>query len=320
MRPGRGAAAVAPPLLWRGRCRPAGRLRHFLLFSVGRKPVSGTLYIVGTPIGNLEDITLRALHILREVDLIACEDTRRTGKLLAHYQISKPTISYREHNEYQLATDLVARLEAGIDIALVSDAGMPLISDPGARLVRAAIERSISVVPIPGPSAVVTAVAAAGLEIDDFTFVGFLPPKKTARRSRLAQLATLSSTLVLFEAPHRIKASIADALDVLGDRQCVVARELTKLHEEFLRGSLSDIHNRLQENEIRGELVVIISPAATDKAGTLRVDSVSDEVASLMEKEGLDQKTALKRVARLLGITRSEAYRRVVQERVARKD
>src|SRR5712692_3798600 len=192
----------------------------------------GALYIVATPIGNLEDITLRALRVLKEVDLIACEDTRHTRKLLAHYQISKPAVSYHEHNERERATELIDKIEAGLNIALVSDAGTPLISDPGFHIVSEAIDRHIPVIPIPGPSALVTALSAAGVPTGEFVFVGFLPSRGAARRARLEELADVRSTLIFYEAPHRIKATIEDARRAFGDRECVVARELTKLHEE----------------------------------------------------------------------------------------
>ncbi|HSB10838.1 MAG TPA: 16S rRNA (cytidine(1402)-2'-O)-methyltransferase [Blastocatellia bacterium] len=276
--------------------------------------MAGTLYIVATPIGNLEDITLRALRVLIEVDLIACEDTRHTRKLLAHYQIPKPTISYHEHNEPERAAELLKKLEAGHSIALVSDAGTPLISDPGFRIVRAAIAREISVVSIPGPSALIAALSASGLPTSEFTFAGFLPARQTARRARLEELADLNSTLVFYEAPHRISATIEDARKVLGDRECVVARELTKLHEEFLRGPLSEI----EIHERRGEIVLMIGPPVNDRAKQLAhpvSHSILKEIEDLMRIEGLDQKTALKRAARGRGIGKSEAYRLMIDER-----
>src|SRR5262249_12342902 len=216
------------------------------------------LYIVATPIGNLEDITLRALRVLREVNLIACEDTRRTRKLLAHYQISKPLVSYHEHNERDRTTELIKKLESGLDIAIVSDAGTPLVSDPGFHIVRAALDKQIPVVPIPGPSAAITAMSASGLPVREFTFVGFLPARSGARRARLNALAAVETTLVLYEAPHRIQETIKDALEILGDRECVLAREITKIHEEFVRGRLSEIKAR---DSVRGEVVLLISPS-----------------------------------------------------------
>ncbi len=277
--------------------------------------MSGTLYIVATPIGNLEDITLRALRVLKEADLIACEDTRHTRKLLAHYQIATTTISYHEHNERERSVELVKRLEAGQNIALVSDAGTPLISDPGFRIVREAIERSITVVPIPGPSAVIAALSAAGLPTTEFTFVGFLPAKRTARRARLAELAGLQATLVLYEAPHRIKETIDDAREVLGDRDCVLAREVTKLHEQFVRGRLSELE--VSESEARGEMVLMIGPPLLLREQPDRVQqpSILERTEQLMRTDALDQKAALKQAARERGISKSEAYRRMIAER-----
>jgi 16S rRNA (cytidine1402-2'-O)-methyltransferase len=277
--------------------------------------MTGTLYLVATPIGNLEDITLRALGVLKGVDLIACEDTRHTRKLLSHYKIARPTVSYHEHNERDRARELVARLEAGSDIALVSDAGTPLVSDPGFRLVRDAIERGIRVVPIPGPSAFVAALAASGLPADEFTFAGFLPPRRSARRARLAGLAGLKSTLIFYEAPHRIRATLDDAREILGDRPSALARELTKLYEEFLRGSLSEIASSLEPGDVRGEMVLIVGPPLDDNLSKPVRSSILEEIEQVMRDEGLDHKSALKRVARSRGISRSEAYRLAQAER-----
>jgi 16S rRNA (cytidine1402-2'-O)-methyltransferase len=276
--------------------------------------MSGVLYLVATPIGNLEDITLRALRVLKRVDLIACEDTRHTRKLLAHYQISKPTISYHQHNEAERMAELITRLEAGSDIALVSDAGTPLISDPGFRLVRQAIDRGIAIVPVPGPSAVVTAISASGLPADEFTFVGFLPARRAARRQRLKELASIKSTLVFYEAPHRIKETIADALQLMGNRDCVLARELTKIHEQFVRAPLAEI----EIPEARGEMVLMIGPPLDHNVRQPQVapeQSISEEVREIMRSEKLDQKNALKRVARSRGLSKSEAYRLMMRER-----
>jgi len=277
--------------------------------------MAGTLYIVATPIGNLEDITLRALRVLKEADVIACEDTRHTRKLLAHYQITTPTISYHDHNERERSVELLKKLEAGQNIAVVSDAGTPLISDPGFRIVREAIERSITVVPIPGPSAVIAALSAAGLPTTDFTFVGFLPAKRTARRARLAELAGVQATLVLYEAPHRIKETINDAREVLGDRDCVLAREVTKLHEQFVRGRLSELE--VSESEARGEMVLMIGPPLLLREQPDRVQqpSILERTEQLMRTDALDQKEALKQAARERGISKSEAYRRMIAER-----
>ena len=275
--------------------------------------MAGTLYIVATPIGNLEDITLRALRILKEVDLVACEDTRHTRKLLSHYQISKPAISYHQHNEQERAAELVARLEAGGNIALVSDAGTPLVSDPGLRIVREAVERGIRVVPIPGASALIAAIAGAGLPTDQFSFAGFLPSKQTARRARLTELAALPMTIVFYEAPHRIKQALADARELLGERRIVIARELTKIHEEFIRGELSEIE---LPDLTRGEIVVLIGPPAKNTATNTQANrSVLKDVEEIMRVENIDRKAALKRVARSRGIGKSEAYRQMLDER-----
>jgi 16S rRNA (cytidine1402-2'-O)-methyltransferase len=280
--------------------------------------MAGTLYIVATPIGNLEDITLRALRVLKEVDLIACEDTRHTRKLLAHYQISKPAISYHEHNERQRAAELVRKLEAGKNIALVSDAGTPLISDPGFRIVRGAIERGIRVVPIPGPAALIAALSASGLPASEFTFAGFLPPKRTARKARLRELASIESTLVFYEAPHRIRETVRDLRDVLGDRRCVVARELTKLHEEFIRGRLSEVESEAER--MRGEIVLMIGRRESEESGKGETEvSISERVAQIMREEGIDRRAALKRVAGERGIGKSEAYRAMLVERSERR-
>jgi 16S rRNA (cytidine1402-2'-O)-methyltransferase len=280
--------------------------------------MSGTLYIVATPIGNLEDITLRAIGILKEVDLIACEDTRHTRKLLSHYQISKPVISYHEHNERERTGELVARLEAGGNVALVSDAGTPLVSDPGLRVVQAAIERGIPVVPIPGASALTAAIAASGLPTDQFIFAGFLPSKRTARRARLSELGKLPMTIVFYEAPHRIRQALADARELLGERRVVVARELTKVHEEFIRAKLSELDLL---DRTRGEIVLLIGPPANAIPGRAQPsESVHKEVEELIRAENIDQKAALKRVARARGISKSEAYRRMLDERKGARD
>ena len=282
--------------------------------------MSGILYLVATPIGNLEDITLRALRVLREADLIACEDTRHTRKLLLHYDISRPTISYHEHNERERTPELIERLQSGLSIALVSDAGTPLVSDPGYRLVGEAIQQGLDVVPIPGPSALITAIAASGLPTAEFTFAGFLPPRRAARRARLVELVSLKSTIVFYEAPHRIRETLTDARELLGDRQAVLARELTKLHEQFLRGSISEIAEQLTEGAARGEMVLLIGPPLDDnQARSVSTNSVSEEIQRLMSAEGIDQKSALKRIARARGITRSEVYRLMLADRSSKR-
>jgi 16S rRNA (cytidine1402-2'-O)-methyltransferase len=280
----------------------------------------GTLFIVATPIGNLEDLTPRALRVLREVDLIACEDTRHTRGLLNRFGIKAKTISYHEHNERERAAELGELLETGSNIALVSDAGTPLISDPGFRIVAAAIERGIQVIPIPGPAAFVAALTASGLPTDQFFFAGFLPARATARRAMLAELRAIRATLIFYEAPHRIAAALKDALNTLGDRTAAVARELTKLHEEIARGSLSELAERCATGApARGEMVLIIKGANETE---LRGDAKSEDVparltsrVSELEREGLDSKVALKKAARELGLKRAEAYRLMVAQK-----
>jgi 16S rRNA (cytidine1402-2'-O)-methyltransferase len=275
--------------------------------------MTGTLYIVATPIGNLADITQRALQVLREVDLIACEDTRHTRKLLNHFGIDTRAISYHERNERERAEQLCALLNEGKNVALVSDAGTPLISDPGFRLVNLAIEKGIPVVPVPGPSALVTALSASGLPSDQFYFAGFLPARANARRARLEELRNVPATLIFYEAPHRIAATLRDALEVLGDREAAIARELTKLHEEFARGKLSQLAEAFAKAEnARGEIVLIINGALSDRPVDQTRENVPSRLAERvreLESEGADVKLALKTAARELGLKRDEAYR-----------
>ena len=269
---------------------------------------AGRLYLVGTPIGNLEDITLRALRILKEVELIACEDTRRTQKLLNHYEIRKPTLSYHEHNELTRGSELVLKLEGGARIALVSDAGMPLISDPGYRLVSLAIRHHVPVIPVPGASAFTAALAASGLPLEGFTFQGFLPARQSARRKKLEQIRSLTNALVFYEAPHRMLETLEEIRDTLGDRKGVVAREITKVHEEFLRGRISLILERLEGRSLKGELTLVIGPP-DEQSVPLRRISAADEIAQVMKEKGLGEKEAMKIVARNRGLSRSEVYR-----------
>lgn len=219
----------------------------------------GKLYIVSTPIGNREDITLRALRILKEVDLIAAEDTRHTSSLLKHFGIQTPLTSYFEGNELKKKEFILSKLRQGDQIALVSDAGTPGISDPGFRLIQAAIENVISVVPIPGPSAVITALSVSGLPTDSFLFKGFLPHKLKKRKDLLKQLEEMKATLIFYESPHRLAESLSDILDVLGDREMVLTRELTKIYEEVLRGKVSEIINQIGERKLKGEVTLVIS-------------------------------------------------------------
>ena len=275
----------------------------------------GVLYLVATPIGNLEDITLRALRILKEADVIACEDTRQTQKLLNHYGITARTTSYHEHNEMTRAAELVVELEEGAHVALVSDAGMPGISDPGYRLISLAIRHGIPVVPIPGASAFVAALAASGLPTDSFRFGGFLPAKRGARRKELEQFRDSPRTQIFYEAPHRLQETLADLVEVLGpERQVVIAREVTKIHEEFLRGHAEELRKQLAEREIKGEVTLLIRAAESAGGGPVAVEmprkkSVRGRLAEVMQERQLDEKAALKVVAREMGVSKSEAYR-----------
>ncbi|HEX8499269.1 MAG TPA: 16S rRNA (cytidine(1402)-2'-O)-methyltransferase [Pyrinomonadaceae bacterium] len=282
----------------------------------------GALYLVATPIGNLEDVTRRALRVLGEADVVACEDTRRTRALLEHFGIRARTVSYHEHNERERAEELARTVEEGGAVALVSDAGTPGVNDPGYRLVRACAERGLRVVPVPGPTAFVAAVTASGLPTDEFYFGGFLPARTHARREKLASVKSLRATLVFYETPHRITQALADALEVLGEREAAVARELTKLHEEFVRGRLSELAAHFSaEGRARGEMVLVIGRdviEGEDADGTRANASVAARVAAL-EAEGLDPRAALKRAARDLGLTRDEAYRRLTSERAMSK-
>lgn len=275
----------------------------------------GTLYLVATPIGNLADITYRALQVLREVDLIACEDTRHTRKLLQHYGIDKKTVSYHEHNEQQRAAGLIELLQQGSSIAVVSDAGTPAISDPGFRLVRTAIEHDVNVVPLPGPSALITALVAAGLPTDEFFFGGFLPARSSARRARLSELRSVPGTLIFYEAPHRLAASLKDVYEILGEREAVVARELTKLHEEIRRARLSELSEHYSNAEPRGEIVLLIDRKVLDDAVEKPARASISSLVAQFEAEGLDHRAALKKAARELGLSRAEAYRQLVAEK-----
>src|SRR6202140_389844 len=285
--------------------------------AIGSGESDGCLYLVGTPIGNLEDITLRALRILKEVDLIACEDTRHTQKLLSHYDIAKTLVSYHEHNEMTRSSELLIQLEQGAKIALVSDAGTPLVSDPGYRLVTLCVRHKIPVVPIPGPSAMLAALAGAGLPNEEFLFVGFLPQRSGERRRMLERLRIEERAIIFYEAPHRVAESIADAQEILGDRPACLARELTKLHEEFLRGKLSQLAESLAERPARGEITLVIGPpeasAITGQADSSQ--SLSDRVEELIRQAKLDRKDALKLAAKERGITRRAAYEQLVESK-----
>ncbi len=278
---------------------------------------AGCLYLVGTPIGNLEDITLRALRILREADQIAAEDTRHTQNLLSHYEIARPLVSYHEHNEMTRAPELLIALEQGAKIALVSDAGTPLVSDPGYRLVTLCLRHHIPVVPIPGPSALLASLSASGLPNEEFLFVGFLPARSGERRRALERLRIEDRTIILYEAPHRIEECVADAREILGDRPACLAREVTKLHEEFRRGKLSAIAASLVERPARGEITLLIGPEdpADARAQADSAQSLSERVEELIRQAKLDRKEALKLAAKERGLTRRAAYDRMLEER-----
>jgi 16S rRNA (cytidine1402-2'-O)-methyltransferase len=269
----------------------------------------GCLYLVATPIGNLEDITVRALRVLGEADLIACEDTRRTAKLLNHYSIKKETISYHEHNELTRAAELVLRMEQGARVALVSDAGTPVISDPGHHLVTMSLRHRIPVIPIPGPSALIAALAVSGLPTEEFVFVGFLPSRTGDRRKALERLASETRTLIFYEAPHRLVEMLAAALDRFGRRSTVIARELTKIHEEFLRGDLAELLVTARRTPPRGELTVLIGGAQPGEAPVeLPTAPLRERVEQIMREQNVERNTALKQAARERGLTRREAY------------
>jgi len=275
----------------------------------------GTLYLVATPVGNLEDITLRALRVLKEVDLIACEDTRRTFKLLQHYEINTPRESYHKFNEFSQIPRLVRMLHEGKKIALVSDSGTPLISDPGYELVSACRKEGIPVVPVPGPSAAVAALVGSGFPAESFFFAGFLPAKATQRKRRLTELAGIHATLVFFEAPHRILSSLKDMADILGERKACIAREITKIHEEFLLGTIPELLRTLQTRaRIKGEFTIIVGPAEEIVPPNIRTDSIQQHLAEEMQRSGLARKEALKAVAKQRGITKREAYKLLLDE------
>ena len=275
----------------------------------------GCLYLVATPIGNLEDITLRAIRVLKEADLIACEDTRQTQKLLQHYGIHKEMVSYHAHNELTRAAELVIKLEQGTQVALVSDAGTPVISDPGHHLVTLCLRHHIPVIPIPGPSAVVAALAASGLATEEFLFVGFLPSRAGARRKALENLKAEPRTIVLYEAPHRLVETLADAAAVMGPRPAVVARELTKIHEEFLRGTLTELCEAARKRAPRGEITLLIGPSDGAQQIVDTTVSLKQRVTQLETESGLDRKAALKQAARERGLGKREAYKQLLLER-----
>jgi 16S rRNA (cytidine1402-2'-O)-methyltransferase len=292
-------------------------------------PLASGLYLVATPIGNLGDITLRALDVLRRVDRIACEDTRQTQKLLNHFKITTPTVSCHQHNERQRAAELINALKAGGRIAIVSDAGIPGISDPGGWLTAEAIAAGVAVIPIPGANAALSALVASGLPAEEFHFIGFLPEKAGARRTRLEALAAeiqsneAARTLVFYEAPHRILETLSDLEVVFGPAlRVVLARELTKIHEEFMRGTVAEVRRDLAvRDRMRGEMTLLVEarPLTQGRAAGAASQKIADRVARLQAEAGVDEKEALKRLARELGQSKSEIYRELQRERARRR-
>jgi 16S rRNA (cytidine1402-2'-O)-methyltransferase len=265
----------------------------------------GTLFVVATPIGNLEDITVRALRVLREVSVIAAEDTRRTAQLLARHAIATPTTSLHEHNEAAKTASLIARLERGDHVALVSDAGTPAVSDPGERLIRAAIDAGIRVEPIPGPSAVLAALTASGLPSESFTFLGFPPTKAKDRKGWFQRLRAVRGTVVFFEAPHRIAETLRELSQIAGDCRLAVGRELTKTHEEFLRGSVSDVAKRLED--ARGELTVVAEIGETTENIRAEPD-LTREFGEMTATPGVSRRRAVALLARKHGLAPNSVY------------
>ncbi len=275
----------------------------------------GKLYLVATPVGNLEDITLRALRILKECDLIACEDTRHTGKLLTRYNIGTPRESYHKFNEESRTPRLIQMLQEGKNIALVSDSGMPLISDPGYELVSCCRREGIQVIPVPGPSAIIAALAASGLPTDSFFFAGFLPARASLRRRRLEALASIPATLIFFEAPHRLLAALEDMAAVLGNRRATMARELTKIHEEFFPGTIIELLENLRTRQaIQGEVTLVIERGEAAEVESVWPCSIRQHLEEEMTKTGLSRNEALKSVAKKRGITRRDAYNQLNDE------
>ncbi|MBE3578387.1 MAG: 16S rRNA (cytidine(1402)-2'-O)-methyltransferase [Caldanaerobacter subterraneus] len=268
----------------------------------------GTLYLCPTPIGNLEDITLRVLRVLSEVDLIAAEDTRQTLKLLNHYEIKKSLVSYHEHNKVTMGPKLIEKLKSGKSIALVTDAGTPSISDPGEELVRLCIQEGIKIVPLPGPTAAITALIASGLDASSFVFEGFLPKKSKERREKLERISREERTTILYESPHRLKETLKELKEYIGERKVVVARELTKIHEEFIRGTVEEVLEKLGE-EVKGEIVIVIEGA---KISPLQKDP--KELLDRYLKLGMDKKEAVKKVAKELKVSKREVYKLAIDE------
>ena len=276
---------------------------------------SGTLYLCPTPIGNLEDMTFRSVRVLKEATVIAAEDTRHTRKLLSHFDIHTPLISYHEHNKAERGPELISRLLAGEDIAVVSDAGMPGISDPGSDLVRLAIETGISVAALPGPNAAVTALVCSGLDTTAFTFMGFLPKTKKRRRELLSALSSHPYTLIFYESPHRVKETLAELNGALGDRPAVAGREISKVYEEFVRGTLSSLLQHFTDKQPRGEFTLIVAgkTGEADEADSPPPEETPAEAVAALVAAGMDKKQAIKKVAVDRGLSKRDVYQSVIE-------
>lgn len=274
--------------------------------------MNGNIYLVATPIGNLEDITLRALRILKEVDLIAAEDTRNTLKLLNHFEISKPLISYHRHNEEFKVEGLIEKVKNGENIAIVSDAGTPGISDPGEVIVKKAIENNINVIPIPGACAAINAIIASGLDTKEFTFIGFLPLNKKTRKEKLQEIKKESKTIILYEAPHKLKNTLQDLKEIVENRKIVLAREITKIHEEFIRGNIEEI---IQKSEnLKGEMIILIE-GAENKEQEIELNNLSlEEHYKYYEAQGFDKKEIIKKISKDRGVNKNEIYMHFIEK------
>lgn len=270
----------------------------------------GKLYIVATPIGNLEDITLRAIRILKEVDVIAAEDTRHTLKLLNHLEISKPLISYHRHNEEIKTKTLLEKLKQGQDIALVSDAGTPGICDPGEAIIKKCIQEKIEIIPIPGACAMINALIASGIETKEFTFMGFLPLNKKTRKEKLEEIKMTGKTIILYEAPHKLQATLKDLSSILENRQVTLARELTKIHEEFIRGTIEEIVSKAED--LKGEIVLIIEGNAKKESPSNFADLALEEHYQFYKQQGFDKKEIIKKIARDRGLSKNEVYQKFI--------
>ena len=266
----------------------------------------GRLYVVATPIGNLEDITLRALNVLKSVDIIAAEDTRHTLKLLNHFEISKPLISCHRHNEDNKSLELIEKIKSGQDVAIVSDAGTPGISDPGEELIKQCIENNIEVIPIPGACAMINALICSGLDTKSFCFLGFLPLNKKLRKNKLIEIEECKKTVILYEAPHKLKSTLIDLKDILKNRKIVLARELTKIHESFLRGKISEIIPQMKE--IKGEMIILIEGNPTIDENITQNNLPIEEQYELYKKQGLTKNEAIKKIAKEQGVSKNEIY------------